>query len=73
MSHPRALQLQTEQLSLVEVGSRLVDDGQLCFRVRQLLRRLRCIAQTNGCVDRCNRLELWSRKASQKVMEMFFV
>ncbi|TNN74267.1 hypothetical protein EYF80_015510 [Liparis tanakae] len=65
--HPSPLQLQTKQLSLVEVGRTLVDERQLRLRVHQLLRRLRCVAKTNGCVDRGDRLELWSRKGSQMV------
>lgn len=57
MSHPPPLELQAKKFSLIEVGSSLVDNWQLCLRVRQLLHRIHRIAKTNGSIDRYNCLQ----------------
>lgn len=62
MSYPPPLQLQTEELSLIKVGSSLIDNWKLCLRVHQLFNCLCSIPKTNGRIDRYNSIMFWTRK-----------
>lgn len=69
--HPSSLQLQTEELTLVEVGGGLVDYGQLSLGVHQLLGCFRRIAKADGCVDCCHGLRLCSWNGTSFIFWFF--